>query len=146
MFEKGQVEPSFFSNLGDRERIRLFNTGTVRQLGEGEFLFKKGTPDKTIYCVLSGTLRAVSGSSDIRGFKFAPGDFFAETSLSNQGGRISSVLAEENSSVFCLSTAAFDLLGVETQKEILKALHDMALSMMETLGQQQDPPSYVKAL
>ncbi len=54
----------FFRIWVTRMRIRLFNTGTIRTLAENEFLFKKGTPDKTIYCVLSGTLRVVSRDTD----------------------------------------------------------------------------------
>jgi len=64
MFLRGQTSDQtpagFFPNLGDQERIRLFNTGTIRTLAEKEFLFKRGTPDKTIYFVLSGVFRIES--------------------------------------------------------------------------------------
>ncbi|HYA40364.1 MAG TPA: HDOD domain-containing protein [Syntrophobacteraceae bacterium] len=133
-----RAPPNFFSKLGDKQPIRLFNTGTIRKLAENEFLFKKGTSDKTIYCVLSGTLRVVSRNTDSPGFRFKAGDFFAETGLSNRDGRISSVVAENNSSVFCLSKAAFDSLEFETQEAILKELHDMALSRVQTLEPQKE--------
>ena len=67
-----------------------------------------------------------------------PGDLIGETGLSSQGGRISSVVAEEPSSVFCLSPAAFETLGIETQTAILKILHDSALSSVEVLRRQKD--------
>jgi len=141
MLQKGpgdRTPPGFFSSLGDKERIRLCNIGTTRTLAEEEHLFKKGSPDKTIYCVLSGALIVESRDSDALGCRFTAGDLIGETGLSIRGGRIASVVAEEASSVFCLSPAAFEMLGAETQTAILKILHDSALSIVEVLRQQKD--------
>ncbi len=80
----------------------------------------------------------MSRDSDALGFRFKAGDLLGETGLSNRGDRISSVVAEEASSVFCLSTAAFDALEVETQTAILKTLHDSVLSRLEALGQEKE--------
>ena len=96
----GRTPPSFFSDLDDKERIRLFNTGTIRTLAEKELLFKKGSPDKTIYCVLNGILKVKSRDSDAIDFRFKAGDLISETGLSAGQGRISSVIAEEVSAVF----------------------------------------------
>ena len=149
MLQRGQTEdrtlPGFFSNLSDKERIRLFNTGTIRTLAEKELLFKKGSPGETIYCVLSGTLTVVSRDSDAPGFRLKAGDLLGETCLSNRGGRVSSVVAEEASSVFCLSTAAFDALGVETQTAILKILYDSVLTRMERPGQEKEAAQFREA-
>ena len=149
MLQRGQTEdrtlPGFFSNLSDKERIRLFNTGTIRTLAEKELLFKKGSPGETIYCVLSGTLTVVSRDSDAPGFRLKAGDLLGETCLSNRGGRVSSVVAEEASSVFCLSTAAFDALGVETQTAILKILYDSVLTRMDVLGQEKEAAQFREA-
>ena len=141
MLQKGpgdRTPPSFFSSLGEKERVRLCNIGTTRTIAEADLLFKKGSHDKTIYCVLSGALKVESRDSDAPGCRFKAGDIIGETSLSIQGGRISSVVAEEASSVFCLSPAAFETLGIETQTAILKILHDSALSNVEVLSQQRD--------
>jgi CRP-like cAMP-binding protein len=142
MLQKGKTgdgtPPGFFLDLGDKERITLFNTGTIRTLTANELLFKKGTPGKTIFCLLSGTLRVESGDSYTPVLSFKPGDLIAETGLSAGDGRISSVVAKEASAVFSLDRAAFDTLGGETQTAILKRLHDTALSGMEVLGKQKE--------
>jgi CRP-like cAMP-binding protein len=141
MLQKGpgdRTPPGFFSSLSDKERIRLCNIGTTRTVVEAEPLFKKGSPDKTLYCVLSGSFILDSRDPDAPGCRFKPGDLIGETGLLSRGGKISSVIAEEPSSVFCLSPAAFETLGIETQTAILKILHDSALSSVEVLRQQKD--------
>ena len=132
----GRTPPSLFSDLEDKEQIRLFNTGTIRTLAEKELLFKKGSSDKIIYCVLSGALKVESGDSDVPGFRFKAGDLISETSLSSREGRTSSVIAEEASTVFSLDLAAFATLGVETRSAILRRLHDSVLSRVDLLGKE----------
>jgi HD-like signal output (HDOD) protein len=134
----GRAPPDFFSDLDDKERIRLFNIGTIRTLAENEFLFKKGSLDKTIYCVLNGTLIVASHDTDALGCRFKAGDLISETGHSAGQGRISSVITEEASAVFSLDPAAFATLGVETRTAILKKLHDMALSRVDVLGKQKE--------
>jgi HD-like signal output (HDOD) protein len=134
----GRTPPSFFSDLDDKERIRLFNTGTIRTLVDKELLFKKGSPDKTIYCVLSGVLKVESRELDVPGFRFKAGDLISETGLSSCEGRISSVISEEASAVFSLDPVAFATLGVETRAAILKRLHDTLLSRVDVLGKQKE--------
>jgi len=146
MLQKGQTHdrtpPGFFSNLSDQERITLFNAGTIRTLAERDLLFKKGTPGKTIFCVLSGTLKVASGDSDASAFRFKAGDLIAETALSDGKSRISSVVAEEASTVFSLDPVAVDTLGVETRTAILKKLHDTVLSRMDLLGKQNEATQF----
>jgi HD-like signal output (HDOD) protein len=135
----GRTPPSFFSDLADKERIRLFNIGTIRTLAGNELLFKKGSPDKTIYCVLKGALKVESRDSDALGFRFKAGDLISETGLSaGQPGRILSVIAEEASAVFSLNSAAFATLGVETRAAILQGLYDTMLSQADVLGKQKE--------
>ncbi len=134
----GRTPPDFFSDLDDKERIRLFNIGTIRTLAENEFLFKKGSLDKTIFCVLNGALIVASHDTDALGFRFKAGDLISETGHSAGQGRISSVIAEEASAVFSLDPAAFATLGVETRTLILKKLNDMALSRVNVLGKQKE--------
>jgi CRP-like cAMP-binding protein len=134
----GRTPPSFFSDLDDKERIRLFNTGTIRTLAEKELLFKKGSPDKTIYCVLSGALKVESRDLDVLGFRFKAGDLISETGLSSCEGRISSVISEDASAVFSLDPVGFATLGVETRTAILKRLHDTLLSRVDVLGKQKE--------
>ena len=142
MSQKGKTVsrafPAIFSNLSDEEQIKLFNTGTVKTLAEKEVLFKKGIPDQNIYWVINGTLRAASRNSDQRGMQFKSGDLVGENSLRGQIGRSSSVVAEEASSVFCLSPAAFDALGAATRTTILRVLHDAVYARLELLKQQYE--------
>lgn len=132
-----RILPGVFSNLGDKERITLFNTGTMRTLVEKEALFKKGSHGKTIFCLLSGSLKVESGDSSVAPFRFKPGDLISETLFLADSGRISSVAAETDSTVFCLTPAALEVLGPETRTAILKGLHDTALSRMEALDRQK---------
>jgi HD-like signal output (HDOD) protein/CRP-like cAMP-binding protein len=142
MFQKGQISgrtpPGFFSNLRDKDRITLFNAGMIRSLAENEPLFKRGTPGKTIFCVLSGTLKIASGEFDGAAFRFKPGDLISETAFSETKSRISSVVAEEASTVFSLDPVAVDNLGFETRTAILKRLHDTMLSRIEVLCRQNE--------
>ncbi len=139
MFKKGKAVnrslPEIFSDLSDEAQIRLFNTGTVKTLAEKELLFRKGAVDKNFYWVLSGTLRVASRNSDERATKFKTGDLVGETSLSGRNGRSSSVVAEEPSTVFCLSPAGFDALGPETRTVILRILNDAVYARFEFFKQ-----------
>ena len=78
-----RTPPNFFSSLGDKDRIRLCNIGTTRTVAESELLFKKGSPEKTIYCVLSGAFVVESRDPDAPGCRFKPGDLIGETGLSS---------------------------------------------------------------
>jgi CRP-like cAMP-binding protein len=141
----GRTPPGFFSDLDDQERIRLFNTGTIRTLAGKELLFKKGSSGKTIYCVLSGALIVESHPSDALGFRFSAGDLISETGLAAGQGRISSVIAEEASSVFSLDPAAFATLGAETRTVILKRLHDTVLSRLDVVGKHKESARFREA-
>ncbi|MDR3569998.1 MAG: HDOD domain-containing protein [Syntrophobacteraceae bacterium] len=142
MFQKGKTQnrvlPAIFSNLSDEEQIRLFNTGTVKTLAEKEPLFRKGASDKNIYWVLNGTLRVASRNSDWQAARFKAGDLVGETTLTGPIVRSSSVVAEDPSTVFCLSPEALDALGQQTSTAILKVLHDAAYGRLEFFKQQYE--------
>lgn len=142
MLQKGETTArslaGLFSDFDDKERIRLFNTGTIRSVAEKQVLFEQGARDKTIYCVLTGALEVQAGDSDANGFGFKAGDFIVEAGLASGKGRISSVAAKEPTTVFCLAPAAFDALGMETRAVILRRLHDTALARAEVLGKQKE--------
>ncbi len=135
---KNGIPQSFFSDLDDKERIKLFNTGTIRPLAAKELLFKKGTSGKIIYCVLNGTFKVESRDTDPSCFLFKAGDLIGEAGLSAGQGRISSVFAEDASAVLCLDPAAFETLEIKTQTAILKRLHDTMLSRIEVLDRQKE--------
>jgi HD-like signal output (HDOD) protein len=133
----GQTPPGLFSDLDDKERITLFNTGTIRSLAAKQVLFKKGARDRAIYCLLSGVLKVQSPDSD-NGFRFKPGDFFEENCLSAEEERKSSIVALEASTVFALDPAAFETLGSQTRAAILKRLHDAAIAQIDVLQKQKE--------
>jgi HD-like signal output (HDOD) protein len=128
----------FFSDFDDKERIRLYNTGTIRSLAEKQVLCKPGSCDKTIYCVLSGALGIQSGNSDVNGCRFGAGDFIANAGLWAGEGRAASVVAREASTVFSLDPAAFDTLGAQTRALILKRLYETAITRLEVLGKRKE--------
>ena len=136
--------PGAFSFLDDKERIRLFNAGTIRTLAEKEVLHTNGTPGKTIYCVLSGSL-GISRDAESNAFRFNAGDLFEERSLPAPGNGKSSVLALESSSVLCLSPAAFLTLEAKTQAAILKTVCDRTFSRTESLSKQKETAQFREA-
>lgn len=132
-----QTPPDILSDLDDKERIRLFNTGTIRSLAAKQILLTKGAHDKAIYCVLSGILKVQASNSDGNGSRFKPGDFIEESSLSIEEGT-SSIIAQEASTVFSLDPAAFETLGSQTRALILKRLHDAAAARTDILSKQKE--------
>jgi HD-like signal output (HDOD) protein len=142
MYQNGEIKgrplAGFFSDFGDKERIRLFNTGSIRSIAEKQVLFKQGARDKTIYFVLNGVLESRSADCGAGGFTFKAGDFVVEAPLASGEGRISTVAAKEASTVFSLDPAAFDALDTETRSSILKRLHDSAIARMGVLAKQKE--------
>lgn len=134
---KNQMSQRFFKELGDKERITLFNIGQIRSVAAREFLFRKGSPDRTIYYVLNGSFRVQYGNGD-PGFRFKVGDWIGEIILSAPGGRICSAVAEEASKVLIFDQSAFRALGRDIQISVLTRLHDLALARMDTLGRQKE--------
>ncbi len=135
---KGQPPQGIASLIGDKERIILFNTGQARAVPEKELLFKKRSPDRTIYYVLSGTFQVVSHEAFQGAFNFVAGDWISETSLLEARPRTSSVVAREPSKVLGFTPTAFRSLGPEIRSAVLTSLHDTALAHMELLGKQRD--------
>ena len=133
-----RIPQNFFKDLGDKERITLFNTGKIRAVGAREVLFKKGSADHSIYCVLSGSFMVDIEGVGRQGFRFKPGDWIAEMSLCATCGKISSVTAEEESAVLGFDQSGFQTLNQETRAVILKRLHDHALGRMEILDRERE--------
>jgi CRP/FNR family cyclic AMP-dependent transcriptional regulator len=78
-------------------------------------IVKQGDPGDGMFLVLQGELRArvmIGGQETILA-TFGPGEFFGDMSLFDRGPRSADVVANEDSKVLKLSTAAFDRLTQE---------------------------------
>jgi CRP-like cAMP-binding protein len=76
---------------------------------------KQGEPGDAMFLIMGGELRArtmIAGRETIL-MTFGPGDFFGEMSLFDQGPRSADVVANVDSTLFRLSTSAFEKLTRE---------------------------------
>jgi HD-like signal output (HDOD) protein len=133
-----RIPQNFFRDLSDKERITLFNTGKIRAVGARQLLFSKGSTDHSIYCVLSGSFMADIHGSGRHGFRFKPGEWIAEMGFYSARGKISTVTAEEESTVLGFDQSGFQTLDQETRTAILKKLHDHALGRVEILDRERE--------
>jgi CRP/FNR family cyclic AMP-dependent transcriptional regulator len=78
-------------------------------------IVKQGDPGDGMFLVLQGELRArvMTGDQETILATFGPGEFFGDMSLFDCGPRSADVVANEDSKVLKLSTAAFDRLTQE---------------------------------
>lgn len=114
---------------------RLYNTGKLIVLKEGEVLFHKGEKDATIYRVVKGTLKAYNSVSG-RGpevASFGEGDWFGEIFHGRTPVKLSTVVATSYATVLALNEAAFGMMEGATQCAIVKHLSDrMAVRAVES--------------
>ena len=78
-------------------------------------IVKQGDPGDAMFLIMGGELRArtmIAGRETIL-MTFAPGDFFGEMSLFDQGPRSADVVANVDSTLFRLSTSSFEKLTRE---------------------------------
>ena len=76
---------------------------------------KQGDPGDGMYLILQGELRArvMTGGQETILSTFDTGDFFGDLSLFDRGPRSADVIANEDSTLLKISTAAFDRLTRE---------------------------------
>jgi hypothetical protein len=109
---------------GALRRIKILATMSDAQLAHlAEFLelqgvpqwtvvFHQGEPGDSMYLIMSGELRArtLIGEKETILSTFAPGDFFGEMALFDQGPRSADVVANVDCTLLRLSAAAFEKL------------------------------------
>ncbi len=103
------------SALRDDQLERFAQFVEVERIPQWTVVVKQGEPGDAMYLILEGELRArtaVLGKETILA-TFGPGEFFGDISLFDQGPRSADVVANMDSLVVRLSSAAFEQLASE---------------------------------
>lgn len=96
----------FFGGLEDGALDRLIGMAREKRFARGELVFEQGDEGRSMYVVRSGELVALqSGESGfpVRLRRFAPGDFFGETTLIEMQPRPFAVKVEEDAVLYELT-------------------------------------------
>ena len=103
------------SSLTDEQLDRFAQFVEVEKIPQWTVIVKQGDPGDSMYCILEGELRArinVLGQETILA-TLSAGDFFGDISLFDRGPRSADVVANSDSLVVKITTAAFDKLAAE---------------------------------
>lgn len=122
----------FDALLGKKERMVLFNVGTMLVLSEGQTIFTRDMR-KGFFLVLNGSLQLVESPRSRNGLRFGRGDLIWERSLLDFDPTIVGICACEPSRLLYLQEAALDTIGQAEHIAILKLMADFANSHILTL-------------
>jgi hypothetical protein len=103
------------AGMTDGQLDRFAQFVEVEKIPQWSVIVKQGDPGDSMYFVLEGELRArisVLGQESILA-TLGPGDFFGDISLFDRGPRSADVVANSDSLVVKITTAAFDKLATE---------------------------------
>jgi len=126
------------SALDDGEIERLLALARVRSLGPDEVVFRKGDAPDALYGVLSGSVRAVTHSSDGKELvlRLMPaGEIFGEVALFDGGPRSAGVVTNERCELLVIERhAAFALLETHPRMalKLLQAVSARLRSLTES--------------
>ena len=98
-----------FGNLDESQIKKVFNNTQIHELEVGEYLFKQGDTENSLYIVLSGRLRVIlqnDNGNQILG-DISTGEPVGELALFTKEPRIASVVAIRKSVVFQLTEADY---------------------------------------
>ncbi|GLI35696.1 HDOD domain-containing protein [Desulforhabdus amnigena] len=134
------VLPPSIYELGPQEVHILHDTGKIKNYETGEFLFREGDKDSTIYLVLKGAFRVTGESKDApRQFvTFTKGDWIGEGVFLKTPKKVASVIAKETSTVLALDDTALRMLDRPLETYIRKKVSDLAHSENHKLSRDQE--------
>jgi CRP/FNR family transcriptional regulator, cyclic AMP receptor protein len=104
-----------FAGISEDSMARLVEVAGELDFKEGEFIARQGQLGSGLYVIMSGSARVIRGSEEIA--RLGPGEFFGELSVIDQGPRMASVEAVEETSV--VAVASWDLLQLLEQDSAL---------------------------
>ena len=120
--------------LGEKDRMALYNAGTIQVLSKGEALLKRTQRAPGISLVLNGTIDVLTTGGGLNGLSFRQGDLINEQTLFESDPSISALTAGEPSRALVLSKAAFSALSPTIQIAALKHIGTVYSSQMLDLG------------
>jgi CRP-like cAMP-binding protein len=103
------------ADMKDAQLAHLADFLELHEVLQHAVIVKQGDPGDAMFLIMAGELRArtmITGRETIL-TTFGPGDFFGEMSLFDQGPRSADVVANVDSTLFRLSTGAFEKLTRE---------------------------------
>ena len=98
------------AGLGDAKLQRLAQLMEFQRIPQWTVVVKQGERGDAMYLILEGELRArlIAGGKETILSTLAPGDFFGDMSLFDQGPRSADVVANVDSALLKITTAAFE--------------------------------------
>lgn len=124
--EAGLVRTPLFSYLGPEELTVTIKKLKARSFSIGEYVFKRGDEDNSIYVITSGAAEVISRTKydeEIKSATLTDGDFFGEHGYFSGLKRASDVLAITELELLEISKDDMDLLAAE-YPGIHKVLYD----------------------
>ncbi len=105
--------------FGEKERMTLYNAGTVRTLAKGEAILKRDEKVHEICLVLEGSLGIVGRNGVVGKQAFVQGDLIHEQSLFDSNASALAVAAEQPSRVLVVGKSEFASLAPAIQSAVL---------------------------
>jgi CRP/FNR family cyclic AMP-dependent transcriptional regulator len=119
-----------FADLSEREIHQVARLFKVRQFAGGETVIQEGSGGAAFYVIESGEAKVFIGGKER--LTYAPGDFFGEIALIDEGSRMATITA--SSDLVCYGITYWDFRPlVEANGEIgWKLLQRMAKMLRDT--------------
>ena len=116
------------AGMTDEQLERFAQFVEVESVGQWSVVVKQGDSGDTMYLILEGELRVriQVGGTEKTLATLGPGEFFGDISLFDQGPRSADVVANADSLLVKISTAAFE--------ELAKAAPDLATPFLRAVG------------
>lgn len=125
--------------LTDAQCAALGKIITVRGLKEGDYLFKEGDVDNTLYVIVKGTLEALhlTGNDEwVSLYVLCEGEMAGVLGFIDGQGHSASVRAINDAEVFCIERAQFEqlipqdpLLVYKVMRALFRTLHGILRRM-----------------
>ncbi len=124
----------FDAALGEKERIAIYNAGTIQVLSRGQALLKRAQRPPGLSLVLNGSFEVMKTDGGRGGMRFGQGDLIYEQALFDSDPSVSAVLAGEPSRALILSPTAFSTLGPHIQLAVLRHVSTVYSARILGLG------------
>jgi HD-like signal output (HDOD) protein len=129
--------PSALENISEKDLVALYNIGKIKKLAAGEYLFKEGELDNTLFFIQDGSVRVVRSSygidTDIA--RLGKGECIGEIAFTKNTRRTASIIALEPSVFLGLTPKAIDTLKPEIRSIIYRNLNIIASYRVNELAE-----------
>ncbi|MDJ0510988.1 MAG: mechanosensitive ion channel [Crocosphaera sp.] len=127
----------YFKTLDDLHIRKLIEIGALKQLKDGEILFKENDPGDAFYIILSGSVEIFTETLNKTLAILQSGDFFGELALMLGIPRTASVKAQQDTILFSINNKQFDQL-LKNYPELCECIVEELSKNKEELHQRRD--------